>query len=195
MIDQIDVSVPAEYISEVIPIKYAMAEDIASALNSLGGSGGSTVSFGSSGATPSTGGASRRRYGGFRRNRRHARYAIWRGKSAAAIWLTNGARRHADGWHYFSAKVAVHHSTRLGRTTGPDPGFWPGENHCRPAEQFTAHFCNAGGHGKDQGRGGEIGRAALTSAHRVGHHGRGTYPFLEPGRFCRSESRISSQSP
>ena len=59
MIDQIDVSVPAEYISEVIPIKYAMAEDIASALNSLGGSGGSTVSFGSSGATPSTGGASR----------------------------------------------------------------------------------------------------------------------------------------
>ena len=59
MIEQIDVSVPAEYISEVIPIKYAMAEDIASALNSLGGSGGSTVSFGSSGATPSPGGASR----------------------------------------------------------------------------------------------------------------------------------------
>jgi general secretion pathway protein D len=51
MIDQVDVSVPAEYISEVIPIKYAMAEDIASALNSLGGSGGSTVSIGSSTAT------------------------------------------------------------------------------------------------------------------------------------------------
>ncbi len=48
MIQQVDVSVPAEYISEVIPIKYAMAEDIASALNSLGGSGGSTVSFGGS---------------------------------------------------------------------------------------------------------------------------------------------------
>jgi general secretion pathway protein D len=59
MIDQIDVSVPAEYISEVIPIKYAMAEDIASALNSLGGSGGSTVSFGSSAATPSVSGISR----------------------------------------------------------------------------------------------------------------------------------------
>jgi general secretion pathway protein D len=53
MIDQVDISVPAEYISEVIPIKYAMAEDIASALNSLGGSGGSTVSIGSSGASPS----------------------------------------------------------------------------------------------------------------------------------------------
>jgi general secretion pathway protein D len=55
MIDQIDVSVPAEYTNEVISIKYAMAEDIANALNSLGGAGGSTVSFGSSAATPSTG--------------------------------------------------------------------------------------------------------------------------------------------
>ena len=39
--------VPAEYISEVIPIKYAQAADIASALNSLGGQGGGTVSIGS----------------------------------------------------------------------------------------------------------------------------------------------------
>ncbi len=49
MIDRVDISVPAEYISEVVPIKYALAEDIASALNSLGGSGsGSTVSIGGS---------------------------------------------------------------------------------------------------------------------------------------------------
>ena len=48
MIDQIDVSVPAEYISEVIPIKYAMAEDIANALSNLGGSGGAGVSIGGS---------------------------------------------------------------------------------------------------------------------------------------------------
>ena len=54
MIQQVDVAVPAEYISEVVPIKYAMAEDIANALNSLGGSGGSTVSIGSSGAAAST---------------------------------------------------------------------------------------------------------------------------------------------
>jgi general secretion pathway protein D len=47
MFDIIDVSVPEEFISEVIPIKYAEAGDIANALNSLG-SGGSTVSFGSS---------------------------------------------------------------------------------------------------------------------------------------------------
>ena len=62
MIEQIDVSVPTEYISEVIPIKYALAEDIANALNSLGGSGGgSTVSIGGGGggaAKPSTGGLS-----------------------------------------------------------------------------------------------------------------------------------------
>ena len=54
MIEQIDVSVPAEYISEVLPIKYALAEDIANALNSLGGSGGGTVSIGSSTATKPT---------------------------------------------------------------------------------------------------------------------------------------------
>jgi general secretion pathway protein D len=59
MIDQVDVSVPAEYISEVIPIRYALAEDIANALNSLGGAGGNTVSIGSSAATPSVSGISR----------------------------------------------------------------------------------------------------------------------------------------
>ena len=49
MIEQVDVSVPTEYISEVIPIRYAKVEEIASALNSLGGSGGgATVSIGGS---------------------------------------------------------------------------------------------------------------------------------------------------
>ncbi len=59
MIDQVDVSVPAVYTNEVIAIKYAMAEDIANALNSLGGSGGSTVSFGGSGGASSVNGISR----------------------------------------------------------------------------------------------------------------------------------------
>ena len=40
MIDQIDVNVPSEFISEVIPIKYAKATEMADALNSLGASGG-----------------------------------------------------------------------------------------------------------------------------------------------------------
>jgi len=49
MIEQIDVSVPAEYISEVIPIRYAKVDDIANALNALGGNGGgATVSIGTS---------------------------------------------------------------------------------------------------------------------------------------------------
>ena len=66
MIDRIDVSVPAEYISEVIPIKYAQAADIANALNSLGGSGGgSTVSIGSAPSGRVSGlGGSRSSFGG-----------------------------------------------------------------------------------------------------------------------------------
>ena len=56
MIDQVDVSEPEVYTNEVIPIKYALAEDIASALNSLGGSGSATVNFGSSSATPTVSG-------------------------------------------------------------------------------------------------------------------------------------------
>ena len=57
MIDQIDISVPTEYISEVIPIRYAKVDEIASALNSLGGSGGgATVSIGqSSSSSPISG--------------------------------------------------------------------------------------------------------------------------------------------
>ena len=43
MIKKIDVAVPSEYISEVIPIKYALASDIASALNSLSSGGGGTT--------------------------------------------------------------------------------------------------------------------------------------------------------
>ena len=66
MIDQIDVSVPAEYISEVIPIRYAKVDEIASALNSLGGSGGgSTVSIGQgASSTPISGLGNRSGFGG-----------------------------------------------------------------------------------------------------------------------------------
>jgi general secretion pathway protein D len=61
MIERVDVNVPAEYVSEVIPIKYALAEDIANVLSGLGGSGGSTVSFGSSpGAAPTISGVAGR---------------------------------------------------------------------------------------------------------------------------------------
>jgi general secretion pathway protein D len=53
MINQVDIGGgTSEVISEVIPIRYALADDIANALNSLGGSGNATVSIGSSAATP-----------------------------------------------------------------------------------------------------------------------------------------------
>jgi general secretion pathway protein D len=46
MIDQIDISVPTEYVSEVIPIRYAKVDEIASALQSLGGGGGAVTPIG-----------------------------------------------------------------------------------------------------------------------------------------------------
>jgi general secretion pathway protein D len=55
MIERLDTSIPAEIDSEVIPIKYALATDIANALNSLSGGGGGTTSFGGSGARGSLG--------------------------------------------------------------------------------------------------------------------------------------------
>jgi general secretion pathway protein D len=53
LIKRVDVIVPAEYISKVIPIKYAMADDIAGVLSSLESAGGGMVSFGSS-STPAS---------------------------------------------------------------------------------------------------------------------------------------------
>jgi type II secretory pathway component GspD/PulD (secretin) len=57
MINRLDTTVESDIVSEVIPIKYALAADIADALNSVSGTGGGT-SFGSrpgSGATGSLG--------------------------------------------------------------------------------------------------------------------------------------------
>ena len=58
MIEKIDVTVQSEFISEVIPIKYAKAEDIASALNSVSSGGGGTT-VGARSSTGTTGGAAR----------------------------------------------------------------------------------------------------------------------------------------
>lgn len=55
MIKEVDVSVPSEFISEVIPIKYALSADIANALNSLStGGGGTTVGSSGTGGTGGT---------------------------------------------------------------------------------------------------------------------------------------------
>jgi general secretion pathway protein D len=67
MVKKIDISVPSEFISEVIPIKYALASDIASALNSLSTGGGATT-VGSSSAGGSRGAGSARSGVGFGRS-------------------------------------------------------------------------------------------------------------------------------
>ncbi|HTL56010.1 MAG TPA: secretin N-terminal domain-containing protein [Candidatus Limnocylindrales bacterium] len=63
MIKKIDVAVPPEFTQEVIPIKYALAGDIANALNSLSSGGGGT-SIGTGGGAGTTGGLGRGGYGG-----------------------------------------------------------------------------------------------------------------------------------
>jgi general secretion pathway protein D len=67
LIAKIDVAVPAEYISEVIPIKYALASEISAALNSLSaGGGGTTVGQapgGTGGGGLGAGGARRSSFG------------------------------------------------------------------------------------------------------------------------------------
>ena len=72
MIKKVDVAVPSEYISEVIPIKYALAAEIASALNSLSSGGGGTTVGGGTAGTGTTGSSmagSRMGIGGMRQLR------------------------------------------------------------------------------------------------------------------------------
>ncbi len=64
MIDRLDVTVQTDIESAVIPIKYALASDIANALNSLSGSGGGGSIGG--GGTGSRGSLGTSRYGGLR---------------------------------------------------------------------------------------------------------------------------------
>jgi general secretion pathway protein D len=56
MVKKVDVSIPSEFVSEVIPIKYAMSSDVAQALNSLSTGGGATSVGGTAvGGTTGTG--------------------------------------------------------------------------------------------------------------------------------------------
>jgi len=54
LIEQIDIAVPSDFISEVIPIKYALASEMSSVLSSLS-SGGATTSLGAGAAGAGTG--------------------------------------------------------------------------------------------------------------------------------------------
>lgn len=59
MIEKVDVTAQSEFESEVIPIKFAKAEEIASALSSIGGGGGGTIGSRPTGGTGSTSGFNR----------------------------------------------------------------------------------------------------------------------------------------
>jgi general secretion pathway protein D len=65
LIDKIDVTVPMDYISQVIPIKYALASDIASALGSLGGGTGTSIGHSAASAGGAAGGSRLSSPGGF----------------------------------------------------------------------------------------------------------------------------------
>jgi general secretion pathway protein D len=56
IIEMVDIAMPAEFVQEVIPIKYAKASEIASALSSLSGGGGSSTSVGGAGGGGGMGG-------------------------------------------------------------------------------------------------------------------------------------------
>ena len=89
VIREIDVAIPSEFISEVIPIKYAQASEISSALNSLGGGGGgATVGSSSRGAGGVGSGTMNRGAGGINRPGKssyltpcHSRNHFWEFKS------------------------------------------------------------------------------------------------------------------
>ena len=63
LVAQIDVAIPSEFVSEVIPIRYAKSSDIASALNSLSTGGGSTTIGGAGAGGPAVRGTSMNRTG------------------------------------------------------------------------------------------------------------------------------------
>ncbi len=65
LIEQLDVTVPLDYISQVIPIKYALASDIASALGSLGGGTGTSIGHSAASAGGAVGGSRLGSPGGF----------------------------------------------------------------------------------------------------------------------------------
>ena len=88
-ISKVDVVVPEEFVSEVIPIKYAMVDDIANALNSLGGS---SSSIGNA-TTPSCGG--RLGGGGGAGNAQYqpGRRVVNQSGLNAAVWIGRGRSR------------------------------------------------------------------------------------------------------
>jgi uncharacterized membrane protein YgcG len=166
MIKKIDVAVPAEYISEVIPIKYALASDIASALNSLSSGGGGTT-VGSAGA----GGGGARGGGGGARGSNFGRGSTgtYPGSTTPGMTSPFGATPGATtpGSEQLHATPAEPHQPR--ERVGRNPGPGPNENHRGRAHEFPADLRFARRHENDQGHRFQTGRGAGPGANRSGH--------------------------
>ncbi len=164
-VSKVDVVVPEEFISEVIPIKYAMVDDIANALNSLGGSssaiGNATTpssrgaGFGNTGTPGNPGG--QYQPGGINQPG---------GQTARPFGAASG------GGQYFQPAITVHHPTRGGgRRAGGHSTDGPDQNHRRRTQQFVAGLCHERGHENHQRHRFQTGRAVAAGPDRVGDHG------------------------
>ncbi len=196
MIDRVDVSVPAEYISEVIPIKYALAEDIANALNSLGGSGGgSTVSIGGSTTGAKTGGNTRAgttgTVGG--NNFPGGSTGAYGGGATANGTPSGGASSFQQRLQSIISKAAG--------AGGQDQIQVFGQTKIIADQRSNSLLIFATRDDMDRIKEvvAKLGRAALTSADRIGHHGsvagpRESAPVFRPSKIRAPSVRPSSRA-
>ena len=182
MIDKIDVSVPAVYISEVIPIRYAQADDIANALNSLGGSGGATVSVGTSTSASTISGISGNRTAGTALGGLGSTTQPGVNNTPGGQPAWPAAPGHGESQRH-AVRLAVNLAARLLNIVNQASGGGGGPGKQEPIQIFGQAkiiadvransllvLCHAAGHGADQERHRATGRAALAGAHRGRHH-------------------------
>ena len=159
LIKEIDVAIPSEFVSEVIPIKYAKASDIASALNSLSSGGGGT-SVGGGGAT----GTRSSRTTGMNRTGGMGGMGV-----SGANHARDGhpARRsrptpHRGGRQLVLVTAAEHHQRASAHRR--DSGAGPDQDHLGRAHQLAADLRREGRHEDDQGDRRQAGRGAGAGA-------------------------------
>ena len=155
MINQVDVNVPEEFISEVIPIKYAMVDDIANALNSLGGS---TTAMGSATTPGSHTGVSGVSTGGAQNPNQPRPFGS----------NPNGTPSSGNSFSSRLQQIISRAATGSG-----DQIQILGQTKIIADERSNSLlvFATPQDMDDDQEHRVQTGRAALASAHRIGHHG------------------------
>ena len=162
LIKEIDVAVPSEFVSEVIPIKYAQATDIASALNSLS-SGGGTTTVGGGGGTSGRGS----RTTGMNRTGSTGGYP---GQTTPGMTTPGmvapmaGAPTMATGAPGGTFAKRLQNIINRASSTSGDSGAGPDQDHRGRAHQLAADLRHEGGHEDHQGDRRQAGRGAGASA-------------------------------